>query len=419
MKRSLLFFALAFSPAMFAQNVNIPDVNFKTYLITHPGINTNGDSEIQVTEASSFADSIIADGMGIQDMTGIEAFTNLVFLSVVNNSLNSIDVTQNTQLTELICAMNNLTTLNVSQNVLLERLVISLNTGLAAIDLSANVNLKEIHLENTSISTIDLSHQSALELGYFSNSDLTSLDVSFCPNIKGIQCAGNMISNLNTSGCTELESIYAHGNALSSMNLSTNVGLKWLRVCCNLLTTLDLSTLVNLEYLDCPFNNLTTIDLSNNPNLKSIYLFGNELTSLNAANGNNTNIELFWAQDNDLQCVTVDSPTYSSSNWQPTSNSFSFDPTVIFSTDCASLGMAENELMEMKMFPNPVSNAVFIEISEKAKWSLFTISGELILEQEMEAGGETIDLSQLPSGIYMVKVTKNGATGNMEKLVKL
>jgi len=34
-----------------AQNVNIPDANFKAYLVGNSEINTNGDSEISVAEA--------------------------------------------------------------------------------------------------------------------------------------------------------------------------------------------------------------------------------------------------------------------------------------------------------------------------------------------------------------------------------
>ena len=37
----------------FGQNVNIPDANFKSYLVGNTSINTNGDSEIQVSEATA------------------------------------------------------------------------------------------------------------------------------------------------------------------------------------------------------------------------------------------------------------------------------------------------------------------------------------------------------------------------------
>ena len=56
----------------FGQNVNIPDANFKAYLVGEPSINTNGDSEIQVSEATAFNGTIDCSFLNISDLTGIE-----------------------------------------------------------------------------------------------------------------------------------------------------------------------------------------------------------------------------------------------------------------------------------------------------------------------------------------------------------
>lgn len=50
-----------------AQNVNIPDTKFKAYLLADKAINTNGDNEIQVSEAKSFNDRIYVLGKEIKD----------------------------------------------------------------------------------------------------------------------------------------------------------------------------------------------------------------------------------------------------------------------------------------------------------------------------------------------------------------
>ena len=72
-----------------AQNVNIPDAIFKTYLVNNTAINTNGDNEIQVSEASVFNGGIFLYAgpgsgscflCGITDLTGIEAFVSLTYL---------------------------------------------------------------------------------------------------------------------------------------------------------------------------------------------------------------------------------------------------------------------------------------------------------------------------------------------------
>ena len=41
-----------------AQNVNIPDANFKAALVNNTSINTNMDTDIQITEAAAYNGAI-------------------------------------------------------------------------------------------------------------------------------------------------------------------------------------------------------------------------------------------------------------------------------------------------------------------------------------------------------------------------
>ena len=59
--------------------VNIPDAIFKSRLVNNPAINTNADTEIQVSEANAFTGEINVNDSGVGDLTGIEAFINLDF----------------------------------------------------------------------------------------------------------------------------------------------------------------------------------------------------------------------------------------------------------------------------------------------------------------------------------------------------
>ena len=95
------------------QNVYIPDANFKAYLVGNSSINTNGDTEIQISEASAFGGIIFCANLGISDLTGIEAFTALTVLNCSSNLITSLDVSNNTALTELFCYDNQLTSLDV------------------------------------------------------------------------------------------------------------------------------------------------------------------------------------------------------------------------------------------------------------------------------------------------------------------
>jgi hypothetical protein len=131
MKKKLLFIALTtLSLATHAQNVNIPDANFKAYLVGNSSINTNGDAEIQLSEAAGFNGTINCSSMSqgnIANLTGIEAFTSLTGLNCANNQITSLDVSNNLTLQVLICDRNNLINLDVSVNSVLISLDCSLN----------------------------------------------------------------------------------------------------------------------------------------------------------------------------------------------------------------------------------------------------------------------------------------------------
>jgi hypothetical protein len=116
--KKLLLVLLALPLIGFGQNVNIPDVFFKAYLLGNTAINTNGDTEIQVSEATAFNGGIYCQSMSISNLTGIEAFTALFTLYCWGNQLSSLDVSQNTALTQLYCYSNQLTSLDVRNGII-------------------------------------------------------------------------------------------------------------------------------------------------------------------------------------------------------------------------------------------------------------------------------------------------------------
>ena len=140
MKTTLLFLSVFLSANLFGQNVNIPDANFKAYLVENPEINTNGDTEIQVSEANSFNGAIDCEGLNISDLTGVETFSALTELYCVGNQLTSLDVSQNTALSYLECFGNQLTSLDVSQNTALVEFGCSYNE-LTCLDVSNGNNI--------------------------------------------------------------------------------------------------------------------------------------------------------------------------------------------------------------------------------------------------------------------------------------
>jgi len=128
-------------------NVNIPDANFKAYLVNNTAINTNGDSEIQVSEASAFNDTIDCFSMNISNLKGIEAFTALTSLNCGSNKLTRLDVSKNTALTILWCYSNQLKNLDVSKNTALTYLGCSVNQ-LTSLNVSKNNALTQLFCED-------------------------------------------------------------------------------------------------------------------------------------------------------------------------------------------------------------------------------------------------------------------------------
>ena len=231
MKTTLLFLSVFLSASLFGQNVYIPDANFKNYLLSHTDafgvidINTNGDSEIQVSEASVFNGLMDCSGFGISDMTGIEAFTALTELFCFTNQLTSLDVSQNTALIDLYCWDNQLTTLNVngasaltilncrenqltnldlSQNTALRRLVCSDNP-LTSLDVSQNISLTGLDCENTEITSLDLSQNFSLS----QNSNATSyIYVGYNPQLTCLNVANGSNLFINSFEAQQNSSLF-------------------------------------------------------------------------------------------------------------------------------------------------------------------------------------------------------------------
>ncbi|MCH7534526.1 MAG: T9SS type A sorting domain-containing protein [Bacteroidetes bacterium] len=166
MKR-IVFFLLVLSQTVTAQIVNIPDATFKAYLVAKTfTINTNGDGEIQVAEASAFTGTINVSLYGVSDLTGIEAFTALTQLYCVKTLLTSLDVSKNTALTYLDCGGSDLTSLNVSGCTALTQLHCSYN-DLTSLDVSNNTVLTYLDCGVNFLTSLDVRNMNNINMTSF------------------------------------------------------------------------------------------------------------------------------------------------------------------------------------------------------------------------------------------------------------
>jgi len=205
--KKLLLILLCLPFIGFGQNVNIPDANFKAYLVGNSAINTNGDSEIQVSEANAYNGHISCLNMNIADLTGIEEFTALKVLGCQNNQLTNLNVSQNTALMEISCHTNQLTSLNVN----------------------THPDLIMLTCHNNQLTSLDVSGATALDYLECSSNQLTSLDVSQNTALRKIYCSGNELTSLDVSGATALDYLDCGGNQLTSLDLrnGNNTNFTW------------------------------------------------------------------------------------------------------------------------------------------------------------------------------------------------
>lgn len=172
-----------------AQIVNIPDPNFKAALLADGNINTNGDGEIQLSEAEA-ATEVSVVGNNINDLTGIEAFVSITFLECSNNNLTSIDITNNTELEIFECYNNQLTNIDISQNTALYQFECRFNQ-LTGLDLSNNPNMVLLSVGNNDISELNVTSNNALLILECAETQLTNLDLSQNNALTSLLCNEN------------------------------------------------------------------------------------------------------------------------------------------------------------------------------------------------------------------------------------
>ena len=329
------------APGVAIDETNFPDYNFRTYVSTK--LDTDGDGKLSDTEIAGVT-SIDVRHKRVEDLTGIEYFTALVYLNFDGSQLSTLDISKNTALQKLYCEVNQLSTLDISNNPALETLSCGLNqltnldvsnnpalkvlycwgNKLTSLDISKNTALQDLYCVANKLTNLDVSKNSALQDLDCSSNQLTSLDVSNNPALVKLNCSYNQLSTLDVSKNPALEELSCHETQLSTLDISKNRKLQTLYCSKNQLTSLDISKNPALVDLACYSNQLTNLDLSNNPALQHLECSANQLTSLDASNkptlvklncsdnqlstldiSKNPALQELWCSDNQLSTLDI------------------------------------------------------------------------------------------------------------------
>ena len=328
MKKLYFLFFLIIGFLGNAQIVNIPDASFKAQLLaanpsssiasneipspysvnTYCSIDTNGDGEIQVVEAQNIKWLKLSNLIHrINDLTGIEYFTNLNYIDVSNNNLITIDFSQNTSLKVIIAHYNyQLTSINVNGLINLKDLFLAY-CGLINLDLTSNIIIEKILCQNNPLQNIFLGQKPNLKILECDFNQLTDLNVDGAINLEILKCSNNLISYLNLNENTKLKTLWCGNNLISNLDLTQNVEVEKIWSENNQLTLLELSQNFVLNELRVYNNFIANIDISNNTNLNYLLCYNNLITNMNFKNGNSTWAQLDFSNNSNLRFICVDS----------------------------------------------------------------------------------------------------------------
>ena len=281
--------------------LDIPDPNFKAYLVTN--YDQNSDNEISQSEIEKVT-YLTLTGLSIASLEGIEHFTNLKGLSCDNNSLTELDLSKNTQLTGLTCGYNKISKLILPPNA--EKMT-SLSCGdnklTGKLDCSNWVNLTNLNCHTNNFTALDLTGCSELIGLSCGNNNLTSLNVQDCSNLTTLQCGGNKLSSLDISMCPYIVTLTCGGNNFENLDLSNCQILDFLDCSNNKLSSLDISMCSKLSLLYCQNNMLTLLTLGNASTLRDLDCSQNQLSSLIATSC--TSLTQLTCDNNNIRILDI------------------------------------------------------------------------------------------------------------------
>ena len=309
----------------------------------------------------------------------------------------------------------NITALDASHNVPLAYINCD-NNSISSLNVSKNTQLSALYCSDNSLATLDVSNNGQLEYLNCYNNKLTQLDLKNNTKLTFLNCGKNTLSSLDLSKNTQLSILYCNDNKLTSLGIDHNILLKSFGCNNNMLSALDVSKNTQLDILYCYTNRLTKLDVSKNTKLKRLYCHTNNFTT---------------AALDDIYCSLPDRKGQTEGQIQPLFNASSADKSKVLATNgnnaiakgwkiqyfekntditgftgthqCGGgTGIDEaKDLPSLAIYPNPVKDVLNIA-SDKPVHSvrIYNVYGT---EVAHATDTNSIDVSHLPAGVYMVR----------------
>ncbi|MGY6648945.1 hypothetical protein [Wenyingzhuangia sp. IMCC45574] len=224
--------------------VSIPDIHFEKKLI-ELGIDTDQKinqriSKIDAQSVTSLNLNKYSNFGKIEDLSGIEGFTNITFLAAANQKLTDIDLSSNTKIDSLYLFGNSIKEINLSKNTSLKFVNLEANELHTVQGLPYATQLRTLNLSWNNFVDFNLINNS-VEVLYITHNTLENFDITQAPNLKNILAISSNIPYVDLSKNTKLETLVISGNPLEEMDLQHNINLTHVYMSSTQLSQLDIS----------------------------------------------------------------------------------------------------------------------------------------------------------------------------------
>lgn len=81
-------------------------------------------------------------------------------------------------------------------------------------------------------------------------------------------------------------------------------------------------------------------------------------------------------------------------------------------------GVSEFESAELTLYPNPANTEFMIDLTENSLVEIVDVQGKTVLQQGYQVGLNTVDVSSLEKGIYIVSASVNGKTVKQKLIIQ-
>ena len=209
----------------------------------------------------------------------------------------------------------------------------------------------------------------------------------------------------------------------------------------------------NVKRFDCSYNNenITSLDASNNTKLEALFCYTNNISTIKVrgcdslnyidCSGNNLSacgLDSIFHQlpkrpaDNKGEIIIREGDAYdqpgafscrdtiaTSRNWDVFDGSTPIVNTTYACPDFTIIEEMSANSLEINIYPNPASNNLNIECGERINnLELYDAIGRMLIRKTNVLDNVSIDVSNLESGMYILKIRTSNGSGEYKVIVE-